>query len=305
MTRQNDLTVFEMARPRLLGLAYRLLGSAADAEDAVQDTYLRWQAADRLAITSPAAWLTTACTNRCLDILKSASRKRMDYIGPWLPEPLQTETVQSPEEQFELASSLTTAFLLLLERLTPKERAAYLLREVFGSSYKDVAEALHLKEATCRQLVSRASRLVGQGKMRSMPTVERQKQLLSAFEDAISTGSLTSLSALLTEDIQLHSDGGGKAKAALRVIDGTKHVGQFVVNVLSPAWSGLRLEWTELNGSLGLTAFDGTAIVASLSFGYDDQERIAQIFITRNPDKLRRLGIRFRHEAQTGYLVRD
>ena len=153
MTASDDPTPFESRRRHLLGLAYRILGSVAEAEDAVQDTFLRWRAADRDAIANPAAWLTTACTRRSLDLLKSARRTRVDYVGTWLPEPVRTAAEETPESSLELASSLSTAFLLLLERLSPKERAAYLLHEIFEQPYPDVAAALGLQEATCRKLV--------------------------------------------------------------------------------------------------------------------------------------------------------
>ena len=134
----DPVPAFEAARPRLLGLAYRILGSRADAEDAVQDTFVKWQAADRSDVREPAAWLTTACTRRCLDILKAGARARVDYVGAWLPEPIATAALAA-EDKLELAASLTTAFLLVLERLTPKERAAYLLHDIFETPYPAVA----------------------------------------------------------------------------------------------------------------------------------------------------------------------
>lgn len=133
MTVREDISIFESARPSLLGLAYRILGSRADAEDAVQDTYLKWRSAERGGIENPTAWLTTACTRRSLDLLRASHRKRVDYVGAWLPEPIQTKIEADTEGDLDLASSLTTAFLLLLERLTPKERAAYLLYEIFDT----------------------------------------------------------------------------------------------------------------------------------------------------------------------------
>lgn len=303
MAGSSTLHIFETVRPQLLGLAYRLLGSAADAEDAVQDTYIRWQGVNPADIRNGEAWLTTACTNRCLDILKSAGRKRTEYVGPWLPEPLQTETIESAEDKLELASSLTTAFLLLLERLTPKERAAYLLREIFDYPYSQVAETLGLKEAACRQLVSRASRVIGQDTARYVPTSERQEALLTAFQDALATGTASSLSALLSEDIELHTDGGGKVLAALRILNGRQSVETFIVKVLGRAWSSLKIERTEINGRRGLIALEDGKITAALSVGFREDGQVQQIFITRNPDKLQRVVSRTRHEASNGGLT--
>ena len=169
MTSGTDRNSFETLRPRLLGLAYRMLGSMADAEDAVQDTYLKWRSADRRDIANPEAFLTTVCTRHCLDSLKAAHRKRVDYVGPWIPEPLQIDAGTDPEADLARAESLTTAFLLMLERLSPKERAAFLLREVFGHSYGEVALALDVSEPACRQLVSRALKHVRNPEPRFVP----------------------------------------------------------------------------------------------------------------------------------------
>lgn len=184
----SDPGLFESRRRQLTGLAYRLLGSLAEAEDAVQDTFLKWREADQGTIDNPAAWLTTACTRRCLDLLKSARRKRVDYVGAWLPEPVHTVADGTPESSAELASSLSTAFLLLLERLSPKERAAYLLREIFDRPYPDVAAALGLQEAACRKLVSRARATIGRPAARYTAAPERQETLLAEFRQAGTPG---------------------------------------------------------------------------------------------------------------------
>ena len=145
----NDILAFEQSRSKLLGLAYRILGSWADAEDAVQDTFLKWQRVDRRLIENPVSWLTTACTRRCIDMLRAPNRARVDYVGPWLPEPIQTATSEYPEDGMALASTLSTAFLLMLERLTPKERAAYLLHDIFEMAYPEIAQTLGLQKSTC------------------------------------------------------------------------------------------------------------------------------------------------------------
>ena len=215
---KNSIDIFEEARPRLLGLAYRILGSRADAEDAVQDTFVKWQEADQKAIETPAAWLTTACTRRCLDLLKAAHRKRVDYVGAWLPEPIHTASEDNAEEKLALTSSLTTAFLLMLERLTPKERAAYLLHEIFGQPYEEVAETLDMQEAAARKLVSRAKTNIGMEKSRHQTPRERQDELLSAFHAAIHGGNIAGLSSLLRRrapDRRWRRQGGDGARRAL------------------------------------------------------------------------------------------
>ena len=157
---RQSVEVFEKARPRLLSIAYRILGSRMDAEDAVQDTFLKWQAVDMDSIDAPGAWLTTTCTRRAIDMLRSASRSRVDYVGNWLPEPVQATSDNDVEAQMELSSSLSTAFLLALERLSPRERAAYLLHEIFEMPYADLAKSLDMSEPGCRKLVSRALSLI-------------------------------------------------------------------------------------------------------------------------------------------------
>jgi RNA polymerase sigma factor (sigma-70 family) len=281
----HDLHVFEQARPTLLGLAYRLLGSRADAEDVVQDCFLKWRNAERASIAEPGAWLSTACTRRCLDLLRAAHRARVDYVGPWLPEPIQR--IVSPATDSTLAASLTTAFLLMLQRLTPRERAAYLLRDVFDQPYPQIAVALDMEEPACRQLVSRARAHIAQGKVRHVTPVAIQHQLLRAFEAAIASGDTAPLTEMLSSDIRLTTDSGGKASAVLRVLEGEE-----VLVVLKRAhtwWKGCSWTITDLGGGRGaILRQDGQAILA-LSFGYNDVDQVTDIFITRNPDKLTRL----------------
>ncbi|HLU01504.1 MAG TPA: RNA polymerase sigma factor SigJ [Advenella sp.] len=279
------LHFFEQERPRLLGLAYRILGSRAEAEDAVQDTFLRWQALDIEGIESPGAWLTTACTRRAIDLLRASYRSRVDYVGNWLPEPVHTFTDNSVEAQMELSSSLSTAFLLMLERLTPKERAAYLLYEIFDMSYADVASALEVNEPACRKLVSRAKSRIGDDQVRYRPAVARQEALLSAFENAIRTGDPRSLAATLASDVRLTADGGGKAAAVLEILEG-EAVLRFLTDYLLRWWPAYKWELAELNGSKGLVLREQDSIVAIVSFAFDHTDRITDIFIVRNPDKL-------------------
>ncbi|HVI59658.1 MAG TPA: RNA polymerase sigma factor SigJ [Luteimonas sp.] len=295
MQDRDCVALFEQARPGLLGLAYRILGSHADAEDAVQDTFLKWQANDRADVDNPGAWLTTVCTRHCLDILRSADRARVEYIGPWLPEPVQTANDDAiehatPESASALASSLTTAFLLALQRLTPKERAAYLLHEIFDVPYPQVARTLELQEPACRQLVARARGHVERAKVRHATPPARQRQLLAAFGTAIATGSIDDLADLLSDDVRLSADGGGKAAAARRVMHGREEVLRFIQAGLHAWWASGRLEEATINGNRGFLLRDGDAIASAVSFAYDEAGRLTDVFIMRNPDKLARIG---------------
>lgn len=292
MNDRQHMQIFEEARPRLLGLAYRILGSRADAEDAVQDTFLKWQEVDRLSIETPAAWLTTACTRRCLDLLKAAHRKRVDYVGAWLPEPIHTASDDNAEEKLALTSSLTTAFLLMLERLTPKERAAYLLHEIFGQPYEEVAETLDMQETAARKLVSRAKTNIGLEKARHQTPRERQDELLSAFHSAIHGGNVTGLSALLSADVKLTADGGGKVATVLGVLAGKETVLAFIVDRLTEYWSHYVWEMGDINGGRGIVLRDEAKneIAATVAFGYDGDGNVNDIFIMRNPEKLTRFG---------------
>ena len=286
MTGQPIFTAFEDAQPRLLGLAYRILGSRADAEDAVQDTFLKWQAADRCGIDNPIAWLTTACTRRCLDLLRAAHRNRVSYVGAWLPEPVHTPVDNEAETRLELAATLTTAFLLVLERLTPKERAAYLLHDIFGVSYGEIAETLDMQESATRKLVSRAKANVEQARVRHVTPVERQEALLTAFHGAIASGTSVQLATLLSEDIRLSADGGGKVAAIARTLSGKQEVLAFMVESLHEWWAGYGWRQSEINGSRGFVLTQDDRTVATVTFGYDEEGRANDIFIMRNPDKL-------------------
>jgi RNA polymerase sigma-70 factor (ECF subfamily) len=285
----DETATFETARPNLLGLAYRILGSRADAEDAVQDTWLKWAKADRTEIANPAAWLNTVCTRRCLDLQRAAHRKRVDYVGAWLPEPIHATTEGGAEEAQILASSLSTAFLLMLERLTPKERAAYLLHEIFDMGYGEIAEALELSEANCRKLVSRARGHIDHSSVRNVTPVERQERLLDAFQHAIVSGTTDGLAGLLSDDIRLVADSGGKVTAIRRTLQGIEEVSTFLASGLHRYWPDLEWIRADINGSRGiLIRMDGET-AAAVSFSYDAENRLQGIYIMRNPDKLAQL----------------
>ncbi|WP_437675897.1 RNA polymerase sigma factor SigJ [Sorangium sp. So ce131] len=289
MAQRDDGAAFEAARPMLLGLSYRILGSRAEAEDAVQDTYLKWQDADRSAIENPASWLTTTCTRRSIDLLRSARQTRVDYVGAWLPEPLQTSAEHRTDEHLSLASSLQTAFLLVLERLTPKERAAYLLHEIFDVSYPEIAAALDLQESACRKLVSRARANIDQSRVRHVTPPDRQERLLAAFQAAVASGGTEDLAALLSDDIELCADGGGKVPTVLHVLRGKAEVLDFIGRALREYWSAYAWDAADINGGRGVVLRKDGAATACVSFAYDERGAATNIYIVRNPDKLARL----------------
>lgn len=283
---RSDAADFEASRKVLWGLAYRMLGSRADAEDAVQETWLRWQAADRRAIDNARAWLVTACSRLCIDQLRSARHRREVYVGPWLPEPLVSETAPSAAEEMERAETLTTAFLLLLERLTPVERAAYLLQHVFGLEHAAVAAALDRTGAATRQLVSRARRKLEGSGLAAEPVPQPQHEAaLTAFRNALSSGDMAQLTALLTRDAKLYADGGGKVRAAMNVLEGDERVALFLHGV----WRKFGREFVYLprwiNGQQGYLVMKGDEVMGTIALAVGP-EGITGVFWTRNPDKL-------------------
>ncbi len=282
----DGINLFEEIRPNLLGLAYRILGSMADAEDMVQDTFIKWDKAEQQAIEIPKAWLTTVCTRCCLDQLRSVSRTRVDYIGTWLPEPIHTSNDSELIASIELGQSLTTAFLLMLERLTPKERAAYLLYEIFDTSYAEVAHTLQIKEISCRKLVSRAKSNIDQTKIRNTTSVQKQEEFLNAFQLAVTSGEISELTSLLAGDIKLNADGGGKVSAILKPIEGRESVIAFIVKSLKIYWANCQWKKVGINNSLGFSLKEENNITAILSFSYDKQDQVDGIFIMRNPEKI-------------------
>ena len=278
--------VFEDSRRFLLNLAYRVLGSRIDAEDAVQETFLKWRESDHAALVNPRAWLTTLCTRHCIDQLRLAHRARVEYVGTWLPEPIHSESTESPEQMLELASSLSTAFLLLLERLTPRERAAYLLVEVFDLDYPEVAKAIGVQEPACRKLVSRARAGIAAGKVRRAPSRARQEQLLDAFHAAIASGATAGLTALLADEVELCADGVGKVPTLGHILHGKAKVLAFIYDSLRGYWSDYRWLPADLNGGRGAILARAGEVVASVTFAYDELGQVSNIYIVRNPEKL-------------------
>jgi RNA polymerase sigma-70 factor, ECF subfamily len=287
---------FEPHRRRLLGLAYRMLGSLAEAEDAVQDAYLRWHAVDRDNVTDPRAFLTTATTRICLDILRSARARREEYVGPWLPEPVVDTRALAPDAQTELAEDLSIALLLALDRLSPLERAAFLLHDVFDCSFSEVASALDRSEAACRQLAARARTHVRQARPRdesvardrAADATTRHEELVVAFVDAARSGDLDALMSMLAEDARLVADGGGKVQAALNVINGADRIARFIIGVRTRGLSGTTLRFGPVNGVPGLIAYSPDGYVETVAFEIEE-DRIRTIYSVRNPEKLKHL----------------
>ncbi|MXM67867.1 RNA polymerase sigma-70 factor [Streptomyces sp. HUCO-GS316] len=278
---------FERHRPRLFGLAYRMTGSADEAEDTVQDAYLRFSGADRAAIEHPAAWLAKVVTNLCLTRLTSARARRERYVGTWLPEPVVTsDGTLGPLESAEQRDAVSLAMLILLERLTPTERAVYVLREAFGYGHREIADALDLTEANSRQLYRRAVHRIGEPRSRFEPaSPERQEELVTAFLTAAREGDLAGLEKLLADDVTWWSDGGGKVSAALRPIEGREKVVRFLVGIGQKFTAGLHFTVAEVNGMSGLAAWAGDTLVGVLGFERRDG-LIVQVRAVVNPDKL-------------------
>lgn len=273
---------FTELRPLLFSIAYRMTGTRVDAEDVLQESYLRWQAADRNGIQSPKAFLTTVVARLSLDSLKAAHRKREVYVGPWLPEPI----VGPVTEPVELAESLSFAFLHLLESLPPQERVAFLLREVFDSDYKEVSATLETTEANARQLVSRAREHLRAKRPRKQAVdPERHRELLNEFLRACAVGDVGGLVGMLKQDATLYSDGGGKTRAALMPIYGADKIIRFVCGLLKKGLGVLSAYPVEVNGAPGaVVTIDGnphTLVTIEIEDG-----KIGTVFYVLNPDKL-------------------
>jgi RNA polymerase sigma-70 factor, ECF subfamily len=276
-------------RRRLLGLAYRMLGSRSDAEDVVQDAYLRFAGAQDVRNTE--AFLVTIVTRLCLDRLKSAKAHREVYVGPWLPEPVFDADGLSADTATELADDLSFALLLALDRLSPLERAAFLLHDVFDRPFSEVAEMLDRSEAACRQLAARARRGVRDERAAPSAPPEKHARLLSAFGDAVISGDISRLASLLREDAIAISDGGGRKPAALNPIIGPEKIARLFIGLAAKnAGRDLRLVPSVINGSIGALLYLDGEIDHTLSMAIDG-DRIAAIYLVRNPDKLRHVSI--------------
>jgi RNA polymerase sigma-70 factor (ECF subfamily) len=274
---------FDPLRPRLTRIAYRMLGSVADAEDVVQDAFLRWMGADRTAIREPEAFLRRVVTRLCLDQLKSARARRETYVGPWLPEPVVEEEAE--------ADDVTLPLMLALERLTPLERAAFLLHDVFGLPFDEIAETIGRDAAAVRQLASRARTHVRTARPRFDMPKEKGLEIAAAFFHASRSGDMTSLRGLLADDVSVYSDGGGKVHAGLKPILGIEDVmklhgslARFFAREMS------RVErWGMINGLPGFVTREPGGVLQTTALAIE-HGKIVGIYIMRNPDKLRHLG---------------
>jgi RNA polymerase sigma-70 factor, ECF subfamily len=277
---------FEAHRGHLWGVAYRMLGSRADADDMVQEAYLRWHGAPTDEVRTPEAWLVKTTTRLCIDRLRQRRVERRAYVGPWLPEPL-VETAPPADTATELASDLSVAFLALLERLAPEERAAFLLHDVFDSDYGEIASALGKSQAACRQIVSRARRRVREEQPRVRVTAAARERLIDTFMHAIELRDRDALLAIFAAEATLTSDGGGKAKAAHKVVRGGASVVRFLLGVLrAVARERLELEKIVVNGETGLAIRADGRLVSVMSL-VTDGTRILGVYSVLNPDKLR------------------
>jgi RNA polymerase sigma-70 factor (ECF subfamily) len=274
---------FALIRPRLFGIAYRMLSSVAEAEDIVQEAWIRWQATDRSTILTPLAFLTTITTRLAINVAQSARSRRETYIGPWLPEPVDTS--DDPTLGAERNSAVELAVLMLLERLTPKERAAYVLREAFDYPHARIADTLQITEAGARQLVTRARKHILDSRREQVSTAEHRR-LLGAFLAAAQRGELSALEGVLAQDVISYSDGGGIAPLAARIpVAGRARVAQFVAAFSSHFWVGTRLIPVEANGQPAVLIVRGDTPLAMLAIS-TSAEGIDQIMWLMNPEKL-------------------
>lgn len=280
---------FEPHRRHLTGLAYRMLGSLAEAEDAVQEAYLRWHGTDQGKVADARAFLSKTVTRLCLDQLKSARARRETYVGPWLPEPLLEEAGLTADTAGDFAQDLSVALLLALERLSPLERAAFLLHDVFDMEFAEVAETLGRGEAACRQLAARAREHVRAARPRFPVRPDEGARLAEAFLAAARSGDAATLGRLLAADATLHADGGGKKRAALNVIHGRDKIAAFFAGLArkqAATVKAIRVRPSRINGLPGFVTVepDGTLQTIALEIA---GEEIAAIYVVRNPDKLR------------------
>ena len=283
---QERLERFEANRPRLFGLAYRLLGEASEAEDMVQDAYLRWERSD--TAVSPEAWLTKVVTNLCLNRLTSARARRENYVGTWLPEPVFTDGgALGPQETVEQRESLSLGMLVLLERLTPPERAAFVLREAFGHSHREIAEILELDEPHARQLYHRAQQHVGAARRRFVATPQQRRELLERFLEATLDGDVPSLERMLAEDVVAWSDGGGKADAFPRPVVGREKFLRVLRGMVRhPEWNRVTVGTFRTVNSEPAIVFHVDGRPYAVVVPEFDGDRITAFYSVANPDKL-------------------
>jgi RNA polymerase sigma-70 factor, ECF subfamily len=285
----DPVKAFTDNRPRLWSVAYRMLGSRADAEDVVQDAYLRWHGASAEDIRTPQAWLVTTVTRLSIDRLRQLRAERERYTGPWLPEPLVGEPAAAADEAAELDSELSVALLAVLERLAPEERAAFVLRETLETSYAEIARILNKSEAACRQIVSRAAKRLRAERPEGRVSKAVHKQLLDAFVHALQSRDQDAVLRLLSDDATWAADSGGKVHAAREPILGAERIARFVIDVLSQRQLSFRP--VVVNDESGFAVFERDRLIAILAIRTDG-ERILDVYSIMNPEKLSEVRVR-------------
>src|SRR5215831_2817962 len=281
---EAPVTTFQALRGRLFSLAYRMLGSRADAEDIVQDTYLRWHGVAQDKIANSEAWLVTTATRLAIDRLRRLKTERDAYVGPWLPEPIVTDL--PPDRQLDLADDLSMAFLMLLERLAPEERAAFLLHDVFDVGYSEIASVIEKSEPACRQVVHRARERVRGDRVRFDVSDSAKSSLFSKFTEALEARDEQALLALFAPDATWTADGGGKTAAAPMPIVGADKIAKLAINLREKFWADNRtLEIATVNGEPAMVIRDGGRLIATMSIATDGK-RILAVYAVVNPDKL-------------------
>ncbi|HXE56521.1 MAG TPA: RNA polymerase sigma factor SigJ [Gemmatimonadales bacterium] len=290
---------FERLRPRLFGIAYRMLGSADDAEDVVQEAYLRWHRAEREEVRAPEGWLVAVVTRLSIDRLRRLKTEREAYVGSWLPEPVALPEEPGADRESELASDLSLAFLLLLERLAPEERAAFLLREVFDADYAEIARVLEKSEAACRQMVHRARERIRSGRPRFRAPAEAKERLLGRFLAALAEGNKDELLSLFTEDAVFVSDSGGKVPAARNVLVGPERIVRLFLGIERKYRGLITHRLGVVNGEPAVLTYAAGRLAHVTSFAIETpggdpggraaEGRIAAVYRVLNPDKLARV----------------
>ena len=271
----------------MFSIAYRMLGTVSDADDIIQETFLRWQKLDASKVNSAQAFLSTAVTRLCIDFLRSTKRQREQYIGPWLPEPLVADSSHQ-DRNAEFADSLSLAFLAMLEKLSPTERAVLLLHDVFGFEFKEVARMIGKTPVNCRQICRRARKYVRKPEAKFQPEPEQAEQLAEKFIAACQSGNIDELVSLMADDIILYSDGGGKVAAARRPLEGFQEVSRFLVGIAQRAPSDLQVFPLLVNGRSGLAIQQGNQIQRVFSLDFENS-KLKTICVVGNPNKLRHL----------------
>lgn len=272
----------------MLGTAYRMLGSLSDAEDVVQDVWTRWHDTDIDSVDNAEAWLVATTTRRAIDRLRQARTEREKYVGIWLPEPVLTDGPATPEQLLEVTSDLSIAFLIVLERLAPEARAAFLMHEVFDADYDEIASVLGKTEAACRQIVHRAKSQLRDERARYAVSEETHERLMRRFVDALSSGNFAAMKGMLAESAELVGDGGGIVMTFPKPMVGGQRIAQLLYAAILGTKGDLRIEPVMINGRLGLLRYLHGELESAQSYETDG-DKIVRVYVQRNPEKLRRI----------------